>query len=133
MAAEQGSGFLLKVTDGAGGWQTVAGLRTTAFSVTRAAVEATNRGTAGWRALIGGAGVGSVAIAGTGVFNGSVAEARVSADALAGSLDSYRIVFASGGTFTGQFLVTKLEYAGDWDGERTYTVALESSGPVVGA
>jgi predicted secreted protein len=31
----------------------------------------------------------------------------------------------------GSFLVTRLEYAGDFNGERNYTLALESSGQVV--
>ena len=31
---------------------------------------------------------------------------------------------------TGRFLVTRLDYAGDFNGERTYTVGLESSGAV---
>jgi predicted secreted protein len=31
----------------------------------------------------------------------------------------------------GEFLVTRLEYAGDFNGERNYTVVLESSGEVV--
>ncbi len=30
----------------------------------------------------------------------------------------------------GRFLVTRLEYSGDFNGERNYTVALESSGQV---
>ncbi len=30
----------------------------------------------------------------------------------------------------GRFLVTRLDYAGDYNGERTYTLALESSGEV---
>lgn len=34
---------------------------------------------------------------------------------------------------TGRFLVTRLDYSGDFGGERTYTLALESSGPVVSA
>ena len=33
----------------------------------------------------------------------------------------------------GEFLVTRLEYAGDFNGERNYTLALESSGAVVSA
>jgi predicted secreted protein len=31
----------------------------------------------------------------------------------------------------GRFLLSKLEYSGDFNGERAYTLALESSGPVV--
>jgi predicted secreted protein len=30
----------------------------------------------------------------------------------------------------GRFLVSRLEYAGDFNGERNYTLALESSGEV---
>lgn len=31
----------------------------------------------------------------------------------------------------GRFLVTRLDYAGDYNGERNYTLTLESSGAVV--
>jgi predicted secreted protein len=41
------------------------------------------------------------------------------------------VAFESGETVTGRFLLTRLDYAGDFNGERTYTLALESSGPVV--
>jgi len=57
----------------------------------------------------------------------------VKANALAGVIDDYRLTFEGGETMTGRFLVTKLEYAGDFNGERSYTLALESSGAVVAA
>jgi predicted secreted protein len=41
--------------------------------------------------------------------------------------------FESGETLTGRFLVNRLDYAGDYNGERSYTLSLESSGPVVSA
>ncbi len=53
--------------------------------------------------------------------------------ALAGTIETYRLSFESGGSMTGRFLVTRLDYSGDFGGERTYTLALESSGPVVSA
>jgi predicted secreted protein len=31
----------------------------------------------------------------------------------------------------GRFLLTRLDYSGDYNGERNYTLALESSGAVV--
>lgn len=65
------------------------------------------------------------------MFTGSAAEARVKANALAGVLDDYRLQFEGGETMTGRFLVTRLDYAGDYNGERSYTIALESSGAVV--
>jgi HK97 family phage major capsid protein len=41
---------------------------------------------------------------------------------------------AEGAAFvSGRFLVTRLDYAGDFNGERSYTLSLESSGAVVSA
>jgi predicted secreted protein len=51
--------------------------------------------------------------------------------ALSGALESYELSFESGERMQGEFLVTRLEYAGDFNGERNYTIALESSGEVV--
>lgn len=135
MSAEKGSAFLLKVGDGGApvAFTTVAGLRTTQLSVNGEAVAITSKDSGGWRELLSGAGVRSVSVSGAGIFTGSAAEARVKANALAGVLDDYRLSFESGATMTGRFLVTRLDYAGDYNGERSYTLALESSGPVVSA
>ena len=135
MAAEKGSAFLLKVGDGATppAFATIAGLRTTQMTINSDTVVITNKGSGGWRELLSGAGFRSVSLSGAGVFNGSAAEARIKASALAGTLDSYQVSFESGEKMTGQFLITRLDYAGDFNGERNYTVALESSGSVVTA
>ncbi len=135
MAIEKGSAFLLKVGDGGAVpvFTTVAGLRTTQMSVNAETVVVTNQGSGGWRELLSGAGVRSVSLSGSGVFTGSAAETRIKANALAGTIDDYRISFESGETVTGRFLLTRLDYAGDFNGERTYTLALESSGEVVTA
>lgn len=135
MAAEKGSAFLLKVSDGAipPGFVTVAGLRTTQLSISGEAVAITSKDSGGWRELLSGAGVRSVSVSAAGVFTGSSAEARVRANALTGTIDSYRLSFESGETMTGRFLVTRLDYAGDYNGERSYTLNLESAGAVVTA
>ncbi|MCD2317410.1 phage tail protein [Sphingomonas sp. IC-11] len=135
MAVEKGSAFLLKVGDGAAtpAFATVAGMRTTQLSINGEAVVVTNKGSGGWRDLLSGAGVRSVSVSAAGVFTGSAAETRVKSHALAGTIDDYRLSFESGETLTGRFLVTRLDYAGDFNGERSYTVNLESSGPVVAA
>ena len=135
MAAEKGSAFLLKVGDGQvpPGFTTVAGLRTTQLSINGEAVAITSKDSGGWRELLSGAGVRSVSVSGAGVFTGSAAEARLKGNALAGTIDDYRLSFESGETMTGRFLLTRLDYAGDYNGERSYTLALESSGAVVSA
>jgi TP901-1 family phage major tail protein len=135
MAAEKGSAFLLKVGDGGAPvtYTTVAGLRTTQLSVTSDTVVVTNKGSNGWRELLSGAGVRQVSISGAGVFNGTAAEARLRASAMAGTLDDYEVRFEGGDGLRGRFQLTRLDYAGDFNGERSYTLSLESSGAVAAA
>ena len=132
MAAQRGSAFLLKI--GSGGatpaFATVAGLKTTQLSINGDAVAITNKGSGGWRELLSGAGVRSVSVAATGIFTGSAAEAQIRSLALIGDIEDYELSFEGGERMRGRFLVTRLEYSGDFNGERNYTVALESSGQV---
>lgn len=132
MPAEKGSAFLLKVGDGTATpvYSTVAGLRTTQLSINGEGVIVTNKGSGGWRELLSGAGVRSVSVSGAGVFTGSAAETRIKASALSGVLDDYELSFESGERLRGKFLVARLDYAGDFNGERSYALALESSGQV---
>ena len=132
MAAEKGSAFLLKVGNGAAppAYATIAGMRTTQMSVNGEAVYVTSKDSGGWRELLSGAGVRSVSVAAAGIFTGSVAETRIKGNAIAGLLDDYELSFESGERMRGRFLVTRLDYAGDYNGERTYSLSLESSGEV---
>lgn len=129
MAIEKGSAFLLKVRNGVA-YEVVAGLRTTQLGIASEAVVVTNKGSGGWRELLSGAGVRQVSIAGAGVFTGSPAEEMVKANALSGNVADYEISFESGERWQGAFLITRLDYAGDFNGERNYTLALESAGVV---
>jgi TP901-1 family phage major tail protein len=135
MTTQKGSAFLLKIS--AGGtpvtYQTVAGLRTTQMSVTGDAVVVTSKDSGGWRELLSGAGVRSVSVSAAGIFLGSAAEAQVRANAMAGTLDDYELSFEDGAKLRGRFLVQRLDYAGDFNGERNYTLQLESSGQVAPA
>lgn len=133
MAAEKGSAFLLKVGNGGSPpvFATVAGMRTTQMSVNGEAVNVTSKDSGGWRELLSGAGVRSVSVAASGIFTGSTAEVRVRTNALGGLVDDYELSFESGERMRGRFLVTRLDYAGDYNGERNYTLSLESSGAVV--
>ncbi|MBB4210997.1 TP901-1 family phage major tail protein [Rhodothalassium salexigens DSM 2132] len=132
MTAESGAGFLLKAGDGSSpeNYTTLAGLRSTSMTVNAGSVDITHKGSGGWRELLGRAGVRSLSVSAAGVFMDASAETRVRQNALDGRLASYQLVFANGDSFEGRFLVTALAYAGDHDGERSYTVQLESSGPV---
>lgn len=135
MPAQSGAAFLLKISDGAMpvAYQTIAGLRTTQMSINGDTVVVTHKQSGGWRDLMSGAGTRSVSVSAAGIFLGSAAEATVRAHALAGTLDNYELSFEDGEKLRGRFLVQRLDYAGDFNGERSYTLQLESSGPVVPA
>jgi TP901-1 family phage major tail protein len=135
MSAQSGAAFLLKISDGATppNYQTVAGLRTTQMSVAGQLVAITTKDSGGWRDLLSGGGARSISVSAAGVFMGSAAEAQIRANALSGVLASYQLSFEDGSKMTGLFLVQKLEYSGDYNGERSYTISLESSGAVVPA
>ena len=133
MTAQKGSAFLLKISDGGSpaAYDTVAGLRTTQMTVTGETVVVTNKGSGGWRELLSGAGVRSVGVSASGIFLGSAAEAKIRANAMAGTIDDYELSFEDGEKLRGQFLIQRLDYAGDFNGERNYAMQLESSGEVV--
>ena len=135
MTAQKGSAFLLKVGDGASppAFRTVAGLRTTQMSINGDTVVVTHKESGGWRELLSGAGVRSVSVSASGIFLGSAAEASIRANALAGLVDAYELSFEDGEKLRGKFLVQRLDYAGDFNGERNYSVVLESSGAVAPA
>lgn len=135
MTAQKGSAFLLKISNGASPpvYQTVAGLRTTQMAIAGDAVVITSKDSLGWRDLLSGAGVRSVSVSAAGIFLGSAAEAQVRGNALTGALDDYELSFEGGEKLRGRFLVQKLEYSGDFNGERNYTLSLESSGAVAAA
>jgi TP901-1 family phage major tail protein len=132
MTAQKGSAFLLKISDGAvpPAYQTVAGLRTTQMSINGDAVVITHKGSGGWRDLLSGAGSRSVSVSAAGIFLGSAAESAIRTHALAGTINHYELSFEDGARLRGSFLVQRLDYAGDFNGERNYTMQLESSGPV---
>lgn len=135
MPAQSGAAFLLKITDGASPavYQTIAGLRTTQMSINGDTVVVTHKQSGGWRDLLSGAGTRSVSVSAAGIFLGSTAENTVRTRALDGTLDDYELSFEDGAKLRGRFLVQRLDYAGDFNGERSYTLQLESSGPVVAA
>lgn len=132
MAAEKGRAFVLKIGDGATveAFTTVGGMRTTGVTINGESVDVSDKDTAGWRELLEGAGLKSASVSGSGVFKNTASEATVRTAVLNQTIDNYEIVFESGDKFTGAFLPNKLEYTGEYNGARQYSLNLESSGAV---
>jgi TP901-1 family phage major tail protein len=129
MAAQKGKDLLLKIDDGAGGFTTMAGLRTRQLALNAESVDVTNAESAGrWRELLAGAGVRRAGITGSGVFKDEASDARLRQVFFDGEIRSYQVVVPDFGRIEGPFQITGLEYRGDHAGEVTFEMSFESAG-----
>ena len=131
MAAQAGKDVVLRMGDGLASesFTAVAGLRAKAIALNARAVEVTHADSPGqWRELLGGAGLKSAAITGSGVFVDSAADAMVRAAFFDQTRRNWQIVIPDFGRISGPFLVTGLDYAGRHDGEASWTLSLSSAG-----
>lgn len=130
MAVQNGRDLLVKIDlTGDGQFETVAGLRATRVSFNAEAVDVTSLDSAGgWRELLGGAGVKSATMSGSGVFRDSATDARARQIFFDGEVPRFQVVLPDFGIVEGPFQITSLEYAGTHDGEATYELALASAG-----
>ena len=129
MSAQKGKDLLVKISDGAGGFTTVAGLRTRRLSFNAETVDVTNAESANrWRELLDGAGVKRASVSGRGLFKDAASDAQMRQTFFDGTIVAYQIVIPDFGTVQGAFQLTSLEFAGEHNGEVTYDVALESAG-----
>jgi TP901-1 family phage major tail protein len=129
MAAQKGKDLLLKLDDGAGGFATVAGLRTRRLALNADAVDVTDAESAGrWRELLAGAGVKRASISGTGIFKDQESDALIRQVFFDGLLRNWQIAIPSFGTISGAFQISSLDYRGEHGAEVTFDIALESAG-----
>lgn len=133
MATQKGLAFALRITDRATPPQyiSLAGLTATSMAVASETIAVSAQDCAGWRSLLSGAGIRQLTVEAEGVLLGPVGSHRLRDNALAGRIDDYQLRFADGGTLSGQFLIRRLDLAGNRDGEPCYALVLESSGPIV--
>lgn len=130
MAVQNGKDLLVKVDmDGSSVFQTVAGLRASRLSFNAETVDVTNIESAGgWREILGGAGVKSAAISGSGVFRDADTDERARQIFFDGQTPAFQVVIPDFGVVEGPFMITSIEYAGSHDGEATYEMSMASAG-----
>ena len=129
MVAQKGRDLLLKLDDGTGTFVSVAGLRTQRLALNADAVDVTHAQSDGrWRELLAGAGVRRASLAGTGVFRDEAADMQVRQIFFDSLLRRWQIIIPSFGIIDGLFQISSLDYRGEFAGEVTYELALESAG-----
>lgn len=133
MTAQKGSLVLVKIGDGGTpteAFTTVGGLRTTRMVLNNQAVDASNKDSGAWRTLLAGAGIRSMTISGNGIFTDAASEETVRGHAFANTIANYQLTFGNGDTLIAPFQIVSYERAGEYDGEETYSLTLNSAGTV---
>ena len=130
MVAQNGKDLLIKIDmTGDGQFVTAAGLRATRISFNAETVDVTSlESQGGWRELLGGAGVKSASISGSGVFKDADTDERARQIFFDGVTPEFQVIIPDFGTVKGAFLITSIEYAGSHNGEATYELSLASAG-----
>ncbi len=130
MTVQNGKDLLVKVDmNGAGLFETIAGLRATRISFNAESVDVTSlESQGGWRELLAGAGVRSASISGSGIFRDEATDERARQLFFEGLTPEFQVIIPDFGIVQGPFQVTVLEYAGSHNGEATYELSLASAG-----
>lgn len=130
MVAQNGKDLLIKIDmTGGGMFTTFAGLRATRISLNADSVDITSlESQGGWRELLAGAGVKTAAISGSGVFKDDATDERARQIFFDGLVQDFQVIVPDFGIIQGPFQVTSIEYAGNYDGEATFELAMASAG-----
>ncbi|MFP1645171.1 phage major tail protein, TP901-1 family [Pontitalea aquivivens] len=130
MAAQNGKDLLIKLDlNGGGQFETIAGLRATRISFNAETVDVTSlESQGGWRELLGGAGVRSAAVSGSGVFRDAATDERARQIFFDGEVPQFQVIIPDFGIVQGPFMITAIEYAGSHNGEATYELSMASAG-----
>ncbi|SCY58350.1 phage major tail protein, TP901-1 family [Paracoccus tibetensis] len=130
MAVQNGRDLLIKMDmTGDGAFETIAGLRATRLAFNAETVDVTSlESEGGWRELLGGAGVRSASISGSGVFRDADTDGRARQAFFDGETPRCQVIIPDFGRIEGAFQITSLEYSGSYNGEATYELALASAG-----
>ncbi|MBV7410168.1 phage major tail protein, TP901-1 family [Maritimibacter sp. DP1N21-5] len=130
MTAQNGKDLLIKLDmDNTGNFSTLAGLRASRISFNAETVDVTSLDSAGgWRELLGGAGVKSASISGSGIFKDEATDERARQIFFDGEVPDFQVIVPDFGVIEGAFMITAIEYAGTYNGEASYEMSLASAG-----
>lgn len=130
MTAQNGKDLLIKIDmDDTGNFSTLAGLRATRISLNAESVDVTSlESQGGWRELLGGAGVKSASIAGSGIFKDDATDARARQIFFDGEVPDFQVIVPDFGILQGAFMITGIEYVGSHNGEATFEMSMASAG-----
>lgn len=133
MSAQKGRDLLLKVdANGDGTFTTVAGLRSRTIAFNTETIDITTSESAGqWRELLGGGGLRSARVTGSGIFKDAQSDAIVRSHVMNGTIRPWQIVIPDFGVVEGPFQVGSFDLSGRHDGEVAFEISLASAGELI--
>ena len=107
MGAQAGKDLLIKLDmDGGGSFSTIAGLRATRVTFNAETVDVTTlESTGGWRELLGGAGVRSASLSGSGIFKDATTDERARQVFFDGLTPGFQVIVPDFGGFKPMMLL----------------------------
>ena len=113
MTSQNGALVLIKVGNGGSPetFTTIGGLLTSEIVLNHQVHNATTVQSGNWQQLLGGTGIMSMHIGGSGRFTNSAAEETVRGNAFSGSANNYKFIFANGNNVTGACIITSYHRA----------------------
>jgi TP901-1 family phage major tail protein len=112
-------------------FKSTGGLRSKSLSFSAEGVDITNEESDEWKVMLDKAGMRSLEISGSGVYNNYPVFQTLVDKFLANELTCLMFVeVKTGKLYEGCFKLTSLEISGDYDAESNYSIAASSSGPV---
>lgn len=126
----KGSAILVKKGTALAG-TVLAGGRATSITINSETVDVTSAdNTNRWRELLAAAGTKSMSVSFSGILDNSATKDQMIDDVVAQTVDAYGIILDDLGYFDGNFQLTQFEAAGDYNGEATFDITLESAGDI---
>lgn len=134
MPGAPGKDLLLQREDtpGSGTYTTLGGLKAKTFTIEHEGIEDTNHGSSEAKSFIDGAGIKSMKIQGSGVFDRSAGLNGLVDNLIAGTQTRMRVIdTGSGGrTYTALFHLQSVEMGSEYNGAQDYSIQMESSGSI---
>ncbi|MEL6201556.1 MAG: phage major tail protein, TP901-1 family [Pseudomonadota bacterium] len=129
MTAQAGKDMLLKSVEPDNSTTTIAGLRTKRLTLNAQSVDITDADSNGrWRELLGGSGQRRASLSASGIFKDQTSDEIMRTRFFNGEIADWQLLIPDFGTLTGLWQISSLEYAGTFDGEVTFDIAMESAG-----
>ena len=112
-------------------YSVIGGIRSKTFTLNSETIDITNADSCEWREILDSAGVRTMSLSGSGVFESGLIISNLRTNLMSNTITDFQmIITAAGDKFEGSFKIVSLEYAGEYNAEATYSVSMESSGSI---